>query len=496
MQTAFDYIVLGAGSAGSIVAAELCKALPDSSVLLVEAGPKIAADENVIWDPTQWALVAQQGKWEWGYESVPQKNLNNRVIKIGRAKGLGGCAIHNAMVYVRGGYRGFDHWAASGNLGWSYKEVLPYFEKVEDTLLVTIAKSDPLIDALVAACRQQGIPYNANYNQNSDQVCIAPFQFAISPTHRRETSYSSFLPQTPPNLTVLTHCLIERIIIDNSQTARGVVLRDLANGTVREVSASQEVVLSAGTIGSPQLLMLSGVGDPDELAQFQIPVVSALPGVGKNFQDDLFVTAGFQSPQPLPPQPYGLMGTVIFANSTNHNPLLGTDLESSLATSSMAGMPGNLPKDSWYLYPNIQLLKSRGTVKLRSENPMDKPIIDPNFLDDPSDIQNCLDGLKLAMQIGNDTALSDWASEQLMPTQDDDLEAYIRQTADTCYHYAGTCKMGIDVDAVVTPDLKVRGVHNLRVIDASIIPTTVSGNTAAATMMIAMKGSELILQDT
>ena len=492
--TTFDYLILGAGSAGCIVASNLAQNFPNSSVLLLEAGPPIAQTDNTVWDPTQWALVSRNDNLEWGYQSTPQAGLNNRSIPMGRAKGLGGCSIHNAMVYVRGGKKGFDNWAELGNIGWDYKSVLPDFEQVEERLPITIAQSDGFLNSLVKACENQQIPYNANYNQNLDRVCVSPFQFTISAEGKRETTYSAFLKNSPSNLSVWTGSLIEKIVIDSSNTARSVVISSGSTGIQTEISANNELILSAGAISSPHILMLSGIGPESELSNAGITTIYNSLGVGQNFQDDLYVTAWFKSQQPLPSQPYGLMGSVIFANSPFNDSALGTDIECSLASGTMAGL--NLHPDeqqSWLIYPNIQLLKSRGTVRLLSSNPKDAPIIDPNYLSADGDMDKCLCALALAVRLGKDPALSDWFEDVLLPSTDN-LEEYVRKTADTCYHYAGTCKMGPSTDpmAVVAPDLTVYGIANLRVIDSSIIPTTVSGNTAAATMMIAQKGSNLI----
>ena len=493
----YDFIVIGGGSAGSIVASNLAKNFPEKSVLMVEAGPGISVNDPVVWDPTQWVLVSDNLNLEWGYKSVPQPGLNNRVIPMGRAKGLGGCSIHNAMVYVRGGYKGFNNWASQGNTGWDYNSVLPYFQQVEQSFLITIAQTDPFVNSLINACNDQNIVYNANYNQLTDTQCVSPFQFAISQS-RRETAYSAFIVNNPDpmtNLTVIPTYLVEKINIDQTNTARSVIISSIPSGWQYEISANEEIILSAGAIGSPQILMLSGVGPAEELSGFNIPVINNLQGVGQNFQDDLYVTAWFQSKQPMPVQPYGLMGAVIFANSPYYNPDLGTDIECSLAAGTMAGL--NLKPDqqqSWFIYPNIQLLNSRGTVALASGNPSDAPIINPNYLSANGDLEKCVSAVQLALSVGQDSALADWYEATWLPDSTNNLEEYVRNNAGTCYHYAGTCKMGPSSDpmAVVAPDLTVYGINNLRVIDASIIPTTVSGNTAAATMMIAQKGSSLI----
>ncbi len=492
----FDFIVLGAGSAGSIVAAALAGASPTLRVALIEAGPFVPPTHQTVWDPTQWVLVSDDASLEWGYKSTPQPGLDGRVISMGRARGLGGCALHNGMVYVRGGSKGYDNWAQNlGCPGWAYADNVPYFEQVEARVHVTIAQQDPFIAELILAANHNGLVYNSNYNEVLNEACVSPFQFAISTDGRRETTYSTYIGEIPENLVVVSGYTVERILFA-ARAARGVVIGQ--GSTQLELSATREVILCAGAIGSPQILMLSGVGPAAELSAHGIPVTLDAPGVGQNLQDDLFVTAAWQSLQPMPPQPYGLMGAVLFGNSSNNSGQLGTDIECSLAAGTMAGMGLPPPQQqSYWIYPNLQLLKSRGTVTLASNNPYVAPSIDPNYLSDPEDMVNCIDGLKLALAIGADPAMAAWRGEELLPAvPSNDFEEYIRKSAGTCYHYAGTCRMGTDAQAVTTPDLRVRGIDRLRIIDASVIPQLVSGNSAAATMMIAAKGSRIVLDSS
>ncbi|CAG8727531.1 11202_t:CDS:2 [Gigaspora margarita] len=466
-----DYVVIDGGSAGAIVAKNLATDFPDRTIVLVEAGSIAPPDNHTIWDPTQWVLVSKLDEFEWGYESVPQKGLNSRTILAKRAKGLGGCALHNAMVYVRGGCKGFDNWAHMGNEGWGYVDVKPYFEQVEKIIGLTIADTDPFIKDLTTACANLEINYNEDYNQNPDQVCISPFQFTIDEHGRRQTSANAFLDQPPQNLYILTQCLVEKIIVDSSKSAKGVIVHDKKRSCRFELHTSWRVILSAGVIGSPHILMLSGIGPRDELENVGIACLHHLPGVGKNLQDDLYVTAAFKSKKLMP-------------NSTT---------EFSLAADTMPGMDlSPEKKPSYFLYPNIQLMKSKGTVTLKSSDPNDPPLIDPKYLSDATDIKDCIDALKLAIKIGTNMGLSAWYKETMLPSSSE-LEDYIRKTADTCDHHAGTCKMSplSDPEAVVSSKLEVYGIKNLNIIDASIIPQTVSGNTAAATMMIAMKGSKM-----
>ncbi|WP_162009367.1 GMC family oxidoreductase [Labrenzia sp. CE80] len=498
--TGYDFIIIGAGSAGCIVAAELAAGAPASSILLIESGPPVASTNQTVWDPRNWVLVSQESDLEWGYRSTPQAGLDNRVIPMGRAKGIGGCAIHNAMVYVRGGRIGFDRWAEEGNIGWDYDSVLPLFEELESRIEINTIPDmkDPFIADLIVSCNNLGLPFVSNYNVNCDEPCVSFMQFAIDSQTRRETTASTFLGTVPSNVKILTNQTVQSVCIDpTTKTATSVIAMDNDSGEMTTYSADREIVLSAGAIGSPHILMLSGVGPFGELSTHGIDIIQDLPGVGQNLQDDLYVTSFFKSKQPMPDQPFGLMGAVIFGQAKGSDPALGTDIECSLASGQMRGL--NLPQDdlpSYLIYPNIQLLESRGTVTLTGRNPYWSPSINPNYLSAPGDLGKCVDALELALEIGRSQWMGNWYENTLMPTTTN-LEDYVRKTAGTCYHYAGTCKMGPSSDetAVVAPDLKVHGIENLRVIDASIIPTTVSGNTAGATMMIALKGSRMILAE-
>lgn len=502
----YDYIIVGAGPAGSIVAARLARAKPGLSILLMDAGVSVPKNDPVVWDPTQWALVQQIPKYEWGYQSVPQVHMENRVIAMSRARALGGCSMHNGMVYVRGGRWGFDHWEREGCTGWGYASVLPHFESVERDITITTGVQDDFMSSLFLAGEQVfGLPYNADYNALPCAFGASPFQFLIDSAGRRESDYEVFVAnRTAPNLSVLANAQVSTVILENT-TAVGVRYKNYATGESKSAYAAQEVILAAGAIGSPQILMLSGIGPATDLESLGITSRVDLPGVGQNLQDDLYINLLFTSPKPMPPQPYGLMGAVLFGYSARPGTAQRggmppyTDIECSLSSGTMAGL--NLPpayQQSYLIYPNVQLLDSRGTVRLSSADPEAAPLIDPNYLSAPSDMARCLDALDFARTIGHAPALASWRREEIYPGPQvktpAEAAAYIRKTAGTCFHYAGTCKMGIDPMAVVDPELRVRGISRLRVIDASVIPTTVSGNTAAATMMIADRGASLLLQ--
>ena len=412
------------------------------------------------------------------------------------------------MVYVRGGKEGFDQWAEEGCVGWDYKSVKPYFERVESKLNILHAEKNDFIISLINSCGEFGIPYNPDYNQSGSQLGIASFQFLIDKQMQRETSFRNYIASTNyDNLTIRTDVLVSRILFDEVNNCRGVEFYDMQvqPRTVQQMYIKNEVILCAGSIGTPRLLMLSGIGPLEHLESLGISVISNSPGVGDNLQDDIYVTAAFLSKQPVDPQPYGLLGAVIFAPSTMDSgttlSAIGTDIQVSMASGEMVGM--DLPPDqqrSYWLYPNIQRLNSRGTIKLQSNSIFDMPLIDPNYFADDKDIERSIEALQLAIDIGRGKGMANWFDRLLYPqngTSPEALREYILKYAYTCYHYAGTAKMGpaVDRSSVVSPDtLSVYGVQGLRVVDASIIPRTVSGNTQAATLMIGEKGSDIILR--
>lgn len=485
----YDYIVIGAGSAGSIVASSLAVNDTGMKILLLEAGG--TPDKPQMWRPSDWFEVLQEyPEIDWGYQSVPQPDLNNRVIKLAQAKVIGGCALHNAMVYVRGSSSDFDRWGEVA-AGWSWNDVSPYFEKVEQTMKVSIGETDEFINSLFDAASEYGLPFNPNYNTSESQYGYARFQFTIndSPNFIRETTYSTFRPEQYQNVTVLSQALVTRILFEGTKAIGVEYVKDSKQ---QRAYMQKEIILSASGITSPKILMLSGIGDEKELAKFDIPVVAKVPEVGRNLHDDLFVSAGFSIPQnqELPFYSYGLAPAVIFG-STEHSRAV-VDIISSIGVGTLKGFPG--PERSFWLWPNIMHLQSKGTVTLRSPNPDDTPLIDPGYLRAPGDLQKCKTALQLGMDIGNKPGLSPWREKQIAPEPGADLESHIRATAHTTQHYCGTCRMGADKDSVVDTELRVRGTSGLRVIDSSVFPLPITANTAAATMMIASRGADTILR--
>jgi len=485
----YDYIVIGAGSAGSIVASKLAAYDSRISILLIEAGE--TPNNLQMWTPSDWFEVLQNyPEIEWGYQSVPQPNLNKRCIKLAQAKVLGGCALHNGMVYVRGSISDFNAWGKVAP-GWSWNDVLPHFEEVEQTMKVTTGEADDFINNLFTAANQYGLPYNPNYNTSESQHGYAQFQFNVtnSPNLTRQTTYSTFQPDRYENITVLSGASVTRIIFKGSVAVGIEYIKDCKQNLAY---VHKEVILSAGAIASPKILMLSGVGDENELKEVGISVVANVPEVGKNFHDDLFVSAGFYitSKREPPFYTYGLAPAVIFGSTKNSSSVI--DVEISVGVGTLKGFSG--PRSSFWLWPNIMHLKSKGTVTLRSSNPDDLPLVNPGYLTASGDIEKCKKALELGIDIGNQPGLNDWRPKQCAPEPGQDLESYIRETADTTQHYCGTCRMGSDENSVVDTELKVRSTSGLRVIDSSVFPLPITANTAAATMMIANKGTDIIIR--
>ncbi|MGD1896303.1 MAG: GMC family oxidoreductase [Phormidesmis sp.] len=484
----YDYIVIGAGSAGSMVAAKLASADSATSVLLIEAGG--APSSPQMYRPSDWFDVLQKNTeigWK-GYQSVPQPALSNRVIQLKQAKVLGGCALHNATVYVRGSKSDFDSWGKVA-AGWSWDDVLPHFENVEKVMEILIGEPDSFVHDLFVAAQEYGLPKNPNYNTSESQYGYSLLQFNNSRQGAnlfRETTFSTYLQTIPNNLTLISHAFVSRILFDRDSTAIGIEY--VKDNEKYAAYVNNEIILSAGAISTPKILMLSGIGDEKQLKRFSIPVVANIAEVGRNLHDDLFVSAGFSIPEdkPLPNYPYSLAPAVIFGSTQNDD--ANIDIESSVGVGSLKGFLG--PRYSFWLWPNVMHSKSKGTVTLRSDNPDDPPLIDPGYLSMPEDLQKCKEALQFGLDIGN--KLVGWKNKQISPEPDADLEHYIRTTADTTHHFCGTCRMGDDADSVVDTQLRVRDTSGLRIVDSSVFPLPVTANTAAATMMIADKAVDSI----
>lgn len=529
----FDYIIVGAGSAGCVLANRL-SADPTVSVLLLEAG---GPDKKLeIHIPAAYSKL-NRSDVDWAYWTEPQKHVLDRKIFLPRGKTLGGCSSTNAMAYVRGNRADFDEWAMLGNAGWSYEEVLPYFTRSEHNeqidnayhgkdgeLNVTFAQRyrTPAADAFVRACVETGLPENNDYN-GVEQLGAGLFQFTIK-DQKRHSAATAFLKPTlgRPNLKVITKALTRQILIENDR-AVGVEFFTGAT-TTQKAYANKEVVVSAGSFNSPQLLMLSGIGEADELKKHGIAVKKELPGVGKNLQDHLFLSVSSLATIPLANNElsiknqllalvqYGLfkkgpltispLEAVAFLKITDSpdpvdfqyhfSPIhLGNDYVGDLYDITTFPLTGG-----YTILPTLLKPQSRGYVGLRSSNAADTPLIQPNFLSAEEDVATLLKGTKEAIKVMESEAFGQLRKEIIAPpdrSSDEAIILHIKKSLETVYHPVGTCKMGLDEMAVVDEQLRVRGIDGLRVVDASIMPRIIAGNTNATAIMIGEKGADLIL---
>ncbi len=533
MDSSFDYIIIGAGSAGCVLANRL-SADPGNSVLLIEAGGKDTKPEIHI--PAGYAKL-HRTKVDWGYWTEPQKMLNNRKIYLPRGKVLGGSSSTNAMAYVRGNAADYNEWAALGNVGWGYADVLPYFIKSEHNgehinnyhgqngelnVGYTHGFKTPFAAAFVAGCQEKGIPLNADYN-GEQQEGVGDFQFTIKNGKRQSAAVAFLKPiLNRKNLKVLTSTQVQKLIIEKDE-AKGVAIK-VGNGNLQNIFASKEVILSAGAFASPELLMQSGIGDAGELKANKINVIKDLSGVGKNLQDHLFYAvsalSNTQEGQNHHLKPLnqlkalanyliykkgiltiGPLESVAFGNSgLGKN---GVDYQFHFASlhvgddysTDMYDVSTFPYTDGFSILPTLLKPKSRGEVRLNGANGL---AIDPRFCEDEYDRNLLIKMGKKAKEVLLSNAFEPHLKQMLTPPGGDSDEAFwehIKKQVETVYHPVGTCKMGSDTDAVVDSQLRIHGIGKLRVVDASIMPTIVAGNTNAPVYMIAEKAADMILKN-
>lgn len=535
VQSEYDHIIIGAGSAGCVLANRL-SADPDRSVLLIEAG---GPDRNPLTRlPMLMGKLFHSGLYNWNYHTEPVPTLNGRTLYWPRGKALGGSSVINGMVYVRGNRHDYDRWAQMGMTGWSYSEVLPAFLRSEahverddryhhrqGELTVCRARgANPLFDAFVEAGGQAGYLVNDDFN-GEEQEGFGRYDFTIRNGRRCATSRAFLEPaRRRPNLAIATHALVERIRIEGNR-AVGV---DYTAGNARHtVRARSEIVLSAGAVNSPQILMLSGIGPADHLREHDIPVQLDLPGVGRNLQDHVDCVMSWACPRPVTLYrdlradrllPAILQGLAFGTGITTTFPyeagaflktregLAGPDLQfhfmPALEKSANLHFPNPFRRDPTEANHGFTLRlgpvnpESRGWIELRSADPAAPPCIHPNYLDDPSDIAVLLAGIRIAREVIDQSALATYRGQELAPGADRESDAalteWLRETAMTTFHPVGTCRMGADPLAVTDSALRLRGIDGLRVADASIMPVIPSGNTNAPTIMIGERAAEFI----
>lgn len=524
----FDYIIVGAGSAGAVIANRLT-ASGRHRVLLLEAGGR--GLNPWIHIPIGYAKLFQNKRYNWMFETEPEPELNGRKVYQPRGKVLGGTSAINGLVYIRGQKEDYDHWAQMGCTGWSYADVLPLFRRSEDQengaddyhgVGGPLAVSNPrekheLCEAFIRAGGERGLKFNPDFN-GAEQEGIGYFQTTSRGGIRCSTA-AGYLRQAKgcENLTILTHAFTQRVVFEGT---RAVAVEFLHQGKLKRATAGREIVLSAGAIGSPQLLELSGVGQAERLKALGVPVVLDVPEVGENLQDHFQVRMVFKAKKPVtlndqynnlfrragiglryaltrrgPLSVSAGYGTAFFKSDQR---LETPDIQVHFIIFSTDKMGQSLHPFSGFTASVCHLRpQARGSIHAKTANIADAPSIRVNYLSAEEDRRANVDGLRFLRSIMQAPAMEAYMEQELEPglavTSDADLLAYARAKGSTIYHPSGTCRMGPDERAVVGPDLKVKGIEGLRVADGSIMPRLVSGNTNAPIIMIGEKASDLIL---
>jgi choline dehydrogenase-like flavoprotein len=528
----YDYVITGGGPAGCVLANRLSED-PEVKVLLLEAGT--LDNSPLIHMPAGFAKLTGTTA-TWGYRTVPQKHLDNREVWYPQGKVLGGGSSINAQVYTRGNRADYDEWASEeGCDGWSYDDILPYFKRSEDNiryadayhgaggpLKVSDPVPHPLTSVYVRAAQEAGIPFNPDFN-GATQEGIGYYQ-TTTRAGRRSSAATGFLrpAQSRPNLTVATEALVTRILFDGNR-AVGVAYGRRGDSTLYEARAEREVLVTSGAIGSPKLLLLSGLGPADELKALGIEVVADLPGVGRNLQDHMDVYAvgecsgdySFDRYKPLHMTLWAGIQYTFFktgpvaSNLCDGGGFWWADRAARSPDLQFHFLPGSGLEEGVRKIRNGVTLNScflrplsRGSVKLKSAEPWEAPLIDPNYWAEDYDRKMSIAGFKVVREILSQPAFRPFIKGEAMPgpavRTDEEIAAYARQFSKTDYHPVGACKMGRADDemTVVTPDLKVRAVEGLRVLDSSVMPRLISSNTNAPTTMIAEKGADLVRGET
>ncbi|WP_283787850.1 choline dehydrogenase [Bermanella sp. WJH001] len=524
----YDYIIVGAGSAGCVLANRLSK---DASckVLLIETG---GSDRSIfIQMPTALSIPMSTKKYAWQFHTDPEPYLNNREMHCPRGKVLGGSSSINGMVYVRGHARDFDEWAQAGAKDWDYEHCLPYFKKAEswafggdeyrgDTGPLATNNGNnmqnPLYTAFIEAGKQAGYDFTADYN-GRQQEGFGPMHMTVKNGVRWSTANAYLRPAMKrDNLTVMTHALVHKVLLENK---RAIGVRVEQKGRVQDIIAKQEVILSAGSIGSPHILQLSGIGAPDVLNKAGIKVEHELPGVGENLQDHLEFYFQFKCKQPITlNSKLGLWDKFLIGarwiftrkglGATNHFESCGfirskagvewPDLQYHFLPAAMR-YDGKVAFDGHGFQVHIghNKPKSRGRVYVRSSNPHDHPSIQFNYLQEEVDREGFRDCVKLTREIINQPAFDEYRDGEIQPGEDvqtdEQIDEFVRSAVESAYHPSCSCRMGEDEGAVVDSQTNVHGIKGLRVVDSSIFPTIPNGNLNAPTIMVAERAADLIL---
>ncbi len=519
-----DYIIVGAGSAGCVLANRL-SANPNNQVVLLEAGPR---DWNpFIHMPAGLAKLTNFKSINWAYDTQPEPHLNNRRLYWPRGKVLGGSSSINAMCYARGHRKDYDLWASEGNEGWSFDDVLPYFKRAEDQSrgaseyhgvggplsVEDLRHHNPLSDVFLAATKEQGYPQTDDFN-GARQRGFGFYQVTQKNGQRCSAAAGYLAPaRERANLKVITGAYTKRVLFDGQ---RAIGIEYERKGKAHNVYADQEVILSAGAINSPQILMLSGVGDGAQLAKANLKAHHELPGVGSNLQDHLDICTLYQSTSSLT---YDSTNDVaiglrymLFRDGIGSSNIAeaGGFLASALAADDRPDLQfhfvpamlddhgrNKLPGNGFTLHCCPLRPQSVGHLELDPENPAGPAKIFANYLSAPEDLRLMLEGVRISRDIFSASSFDPYRGEEIFPGSDkqskEEIIEFIRAKSESIYHPVGTCKMGQDDMSVVDAHLRVRGLDGLRVVDASVMPRLISGNTNAPTIMIAEKASDMIL---
>lgn len=528
--TDFDYVIVGGGTAACVLANRL-SANGRDRVLMLEAGT--APKSMWIKIPAGFSKLLVNPVYNWRFETKPEENVLGRTIAIPRGRGLGGSSLINGMIYVHGQPGDYDHWQTLGATGWSAKTLMPYFSKLENYVFATGSRGNtgpvhieqvrerfPIATQFIEAAREAGFPYNEDYN-GSTQEGFGYYQ-VTQHNYARWSTYDAYLKPAlgRSNLQVETNAFVQKVII-NGKRCTGVQYRQ--SGKVAQVHAHKSVILCAGAIQSPQILELSGIGDPERLDALGITVAHASPGVGENYIDHFATRMNWRvkglSTLNETARGIGLIKPVLQYFLTRRGILsLGTGLVHGFVR-TRDNLPG--PDVQYFFmhasYANAAVREldkqpgmtigvtglrptSKGSIHIESPDPEAQPAIRPNFLATHEDQSTIVHGMKIARAIVNQPAMAKYIEKEMNPGVDVDSDAdwihFARQNGQTIYHPIGTCRMGSDDTAVVDPRLRVRGIDGLRVVDASVFPSMVSGNTQAAVMAVAEKACDLILEDS